>query len=259
MPNAAAKPGNPPANATPHEKIDAAIAPRQTRRFRAIAFQMYVLIASGVFVALAVIAHSVSYFPVDLTVTRAIQSYHGLAFDRFLYFFSWLGFYPQVVVLGLAVILGLWLAGLRWEAISLAFTGGSSALGALVKMVVVRPRPSIDLVHVFRQLHSFSFPSGHVLTFTAYCGFLIFLAYTLLKPSLLRSVLLIVLISVVVFMGPSRIYLGQHWFSDVMGAYLFGSLWLALTIHFYRWGKKRFFVHQPVAPAAPAHSDVGTA
>ena len=53
-------------------------------------------------------------------------------------------------------------------------------------------------------------------------------------------------------MGVSRIYQGQHWFSDVMGAYLLGSVWLALTIKFYRWGKPRFFVHQPVAPAIPA-------
>jgi undecaprenyl-diphosphatase len=54
-----------------------------------------------------------------------------------------------------------------------------------------------------------------------------------------------------VMMGLSRIYQGQHWFSDVMGAYLLGSLWLALTIWIYRWGKPRFFVHQPVAPETP--------
>jgi membrane-associated phospholipid phosphatase len=53
-------------------------------------------------------------------------------------------------------------------------------------------------------------------------------------------------------MGLSRIYQGQHWFSDVMGAYLLGSLWLALTIRLYRWGKPRYFVDQPVAPEAPA-------
>jgi undecaprenyl-diphosphatase len=53
-------------------------------------------------------------------------------------------------------------------------------------------------------------------------------------------------------MGLSRIYQGEHWFSDVMGAYLLGSLWLALTIKLYRWGKPRFFVDQPVAPEPAA-------
>jgi len=37
------------------------------------------------------------------------------------------------------------------------------------------------------------------------------------------------------------------------------AVWLALTVKFYRWGKVRYFVHQPVAPAAPPTSNVGTA
>jgi undecaprenyl-diphosphatase len=131
-------------------------------------------------------------------------------------------------------------------------------MGALVKLVVYRPRPSADLVHVFAQLPSSGFPSGHVLSWTAFCGFLVFLCYTLLKPSLGRTVGLTALFMVIALMGLSRIYMGQHWFSDVMGAYLFGSLWLALTIKVYRWGKPRYFVHQPVAPAAPAPAAADT-
>src|SRR6185503_7608434 len=92
-----------------------------------------------------------------------------------------------------------------------------------------------------------SFPSGHVVMVTTFYGFLAFLVFTLLKPSWGRTALLVVFAALIVLMGPSRIYLGQHWFSDVMGAYLLGGLWLALTIMFYRWGKQRFFRNQPVA------------
>jgi undecaprenyl-diphosphatase len=139
------------------------------------------------------------------------------------------------------------------------FATGSSGVGALVKLVVIRPRPDVNLVSVFRQLPSSGFPSGHVLSTTAFCGFLVFLCFTLLKPSAGRNAMLVALTLLIALMGLSRISLGQHWFSDVMGAYLFGSLWLALTIRFYRWGKLRYFVHQPVAPAAPATAEVGTA
>ncbi len=261
MSNVAADPEPAPGAATgPLKKLDAAaIATRPTRRYRAAAFQAYVMGAAVVFVVLAVVAHTVAYFPIDLTITRAVQGDHGQLFDRLMYVISWLGFFPQVALLSAVAVLALFFSGLRWEAVSLLFATGSSGVGALVKLVVFRPRPSADLVHVFGQLPSSGFPSGHVLSATAFCGFLVFLSFTLLKPSAGRTTLLVALSVFIASMGLSRIYLGQHWFSDVMGAYLFGSLWLALTIRFYRWGKKRYFVHQPVAPAAPATSDVGTA
>jgi len=261
MSNAMMNPGPAPgAGIDPLKKLDAAvIAPRPTRRYRAIAFQAYVLSASVVFIVLAIVAHTVAYFPIDLTITRAVQSYHGQVFDRLMYAISWLGFFPQVIPVSAAVILALFFFGLRWESVAALFATISSGLGALVKLVVYRPRPSADLVHVFQQLPTSGFPSGHVLSTTAFCGFLVFLCFTLLKPSPGRTAMLVGLILLIALMGLSRIYLGQHWFSDVMGAYLFGSLWLALTIRLYRWGKVRYFVHQPVAPAAPATSQVGTA
>jgi membrane-associated phospholipid phosphatase len=239
--------------ADPLQKLDAAvIAPRPARRYRAAAFQIYVLVAAAVFIVLAVVARTVPYFPIDLTITRAVQSYHGVVFDRLMYGISWIGFMPQAIVVGALALLLLFFAGLRWEAVvGLAATAGVG-VGTLVKLVVYRPRPSADVVHVLRQLPSSGFPSGHVLEATAFFGFLAFLGYSLLKPGALRTGLLIVFGVFLVLMGLSRIYEGQHWFSDVMGAYLFGSLWLALTVKLYRWGKTRFFVHQPVAPEVPA-------
>ena len=238
--------------ADPLQKLDAAvIAPKPTRRYRAAAFQAYVLSASVVFVIMAVVAHTVAYFPIDLTITHAVQSYHGAVFDRLMFGLSWLGFFPQALVFAALGILLLFFAGLRWEAVATLFAAGGIALGGLTKLIVLRPRPSADLVHVFAQLPSSGFPSGHVLSFTTYCGFLTFLCYTLLKPSVGRTGMLVLLGTLIALMGPSRIYMGQHWFSDVMGAYLLGSLWLALTIKLYRWGKPRFFSHQPVAPEVP--------
>jgi len=235
----------------PRRKLDAAVAPRPTRHYRAAVFQTYVLMSSGAFVVLAVGARLLPYFPVDLKVTRFVQSYHGVIFDRAMFGMSWIGFLPQSLAFGLLPLTLLFIAGLRWEAVVGLGAAAAAGVAGLVKLIVHRPRPSMDLVHVFRELPNSAFPSGHVLTFTAMCGYFAFLSHTLLKPSWERRALLVVIPILALLMGLSRIYQGQHWFSDVMGAYLLGSLWLALIVRVYRWGKPRYFVHQPVAPEAP--------
>src|SRR6266850_4220170 len=218
-----------------HDALEGkAIASVPAQRRRASLFQIYALMASAAFIALAVAAHFVPYFPIDLTITREVQSYHGAVYDAVMRAPSWLGFTPQAQLLGAALLVVMFLAGLRWEAVGGAFAGLVSFIGAAIKLLVYRPRPSADLVHVFRQLPDSGFPSGHVLSAVAFGGYMGFLAYTLLKPSWSRTAILILIALGVVLMGPSRIYMGQHWFSDTMGAYVLGSLWLALSIKLYR-------------------------
>ena len=232
----------------PREKLDeAVIAPAPTRRRRARRFQYFVLGATLGFIALAVVARSVPYFPIDLKLTRALQADKGILFAQLMAGVSWLGYWPQVEVIGSAIVLSLYLLGLRWEAVALSSTAFASGVGALVKLAVMRPRPTADLVEVSRILDTMSFPSGHVVTATAFGGFLVFLAYSLLKPSWGRTLLIGCLVLEILLMGVSRMFLGNHWFSDVVGGHVLGGLWLALSIQFYRWGKTRFFVHQPVA------------
>jgi undecaprenyl-diphosphatase len=106
------------------------------------------------------------------------------------------------------------------------------------------------MVNVIDILNSYSFPSEHVMYYLGFLGFIGFLVFSLLKPSLKRSLLLVLIGIPVLLIGISRIYLGEHWASDVLGSYLLGTLTLVATVQLYRWGKTRFFVHQPVAPEA---------
>lgn len=181
--------------------------------------------------------------PFDLQITQSIQTFNPLWFDLLMRSTSALGFFPLVAIWVAAAILGLWLLGYRWEAVATLFAGaGNAALETLVKFFVVRPRPSPDLVHVFRNLNGLkeSFPAGHVMGNVAVMGFLIYLLFTFAKPSVLRAVAIILLSSQIVLIGVSRIYEGEHWFTDVLGGYLLGVLLLAATYAFYRWGRARF-------------------
>lgn len=228
------------------------IAPKPTRSWRAWIFQAYLMVATVAFSILVVLASMFNYFPIDLIVTHAVQSINAAWFASLMEWVSFIGYFPQVFVLVAAVAILLFVIGLRWEAVvALLAAGGSSGLAGLIKFVVHRPRPGADLVTVLQQLTSYSFPSGHVLTYTAFLGFLFFLVYTLLKPSFMRVFLLAILGSLIALIGLSRIYVGDHWASDAVGAYLLGSLWLVFCIYIYRWGKTRFFVRQPLAPETP--------
>ena len=225
-----------------------AIVARPWRRYRAAVFQAYLIIAVVVFIILAVIAKTVAYFTFDVTITRAVQGIHAGWFDALMRALTWIGFPPQAWVITLGVLLFLYVSGLKWEAVlTFASVSGSSALGLGLKVLIDRPRPSADLVAVINQLNDYSFPSVHVLFFTTFFGLLLFLAYTLLRHSWWRTLLLAMLFGMVAMVGTSRIYVGQHWASDVIAAYLLGSVWLALSMLVYRWGKPRFFVAQPVA------------
>jgi undecaprenyl-diphosphatase len=94
-----------------------------------------------------------------------------------------------------------------------------------------------------------SFPSGHVLNFTATFGFLAFLAWHARRP-----VVTVLCLLPPLAIAMSRLYLGEHWPSDVLGGFLFGGLWLALTIRVYRWVGHRRQVHG--SPVTSVRADV---
>ncbi len=225
-----------------------AIVSKPWRRYRAALFQGYLAIAIIVFAILAVLAHTVAYFTFDLSITRAIQTVNAGWFSSLMQLISWFGFAPQVMLVTAIFILFLLLTGLRWEtAVTLISVIGISVIGFVVKALVVRPRPSPNLVHVLATIKDYSFPSGHVLYYVAFFGFLLFLSFVLVRPLGLRLALILVFGSLVSLVGISRIYEGEHWASDVLGAYLLATFWLALMARLYDWGKTRFFVHQPIA------------
>jgi membrane-associated phospholipid phosphatase len=222
------------------------------REYRTFLFQVSLFAAIAAFGVLTFMVTTTPLFTLDIQITHALQSINSPVFAALMSLISWPGFSPQSFIISLLIVLLIYSFGLQWEALT-AFIAAllPPLVNMLVKELIRRPRPTMDLVQVLRILDSYSFPSGHVMFYVGFFGFLWFLAYTLLKRSWRRTLLLIFLGILIGLVGISRIYLGQHWASDVLGAYLLGSLTLVAILQFYRWGKKRFFVHQPVAAERP--------
>lgn len=235
-----------------HQAAGQATASKPERRGRTFLFQLYLAAAILGFVGLAFYAYTIPYSPVDVWITQHFQRIDASWFLNLMVAVSWPGFTPQSLIIAVLITAGLALLGFYWEA--LVATGAALSdglLNSVIKTLIHRTRPGQDVVHVIPQLASYSFPSGHVMFYTVFFGFLIFLAFILLRRSWLRSILILLFGSLVLLVGPSRIFLGQHWASDVLGAYLLGSLWLVLVIRVYQWGKPLFFPRQPAAPEKP--------
>lgn len=153
---------------------------------------------------------------------------------------SWIGFAPQTTSIGLGILILLIALRLRLEAFFTVIAFLSGMLSGIIKSLVERPRPTaIEGLVVQFPVGGYSFPSGHVLTYVTFCGFLAYLAYTLIKWRPLRWGLLILLLGLIALVGPSRVYLGQHWATDTLASYFLGTAILIILLIFYRAAKLR--------------------
>jgi len=196
--------------AEPEIGPDTARVPEPPRSAKGL---LAVLVGAGLaFAMLAVAAHRVPYFAVDLAITRAIQSVSLQWLDVPLWTLNAMGFPPVVGIVYGLLIASIFVAGARWEALSSGFAVlGGVALNHASKLLVARPRPSIELIAVEHQhIANSSFPAGHVLNFTALAGFLCCLVALRMAQSWQRTTLVSSLIALIVLMGVARIDSGEN-------------------------------------------------
>ncbi|WP_247906091.1 phosphatase PAP2 family protein [Streptococcus anginosus] len=142
-----------------------------------------------------------------------------------------------VIITWVVVLVGLFLYKKWWsEAIllagNLALTG---ILVALLKNVYQRPRPTLQ--HLVEE-GGFSFPSGHALASTLVVGALVIIVSQRVKNRHLRHLLQVLLMVFILTIMTSRVYLGVHYPTDVLGSLLLGVG--ILYIEFPYYDKVRF-------------------
>jgi len=177
-------------------------------------------------VLLCIWAHREPRFPGDLRLTLLVQSIDSEALDYIMEWVSLLtgGWRAPVLIIAGAIVTWRYLG--KWKAGLVLMTWLSSPISSGLKLMVGRPRPTADLVLVFQIEPGNSFPSGHAFLAMVFWGFLDYLALTRLRSRSLRVLAFSGSTVIILLIGVSRVYLGAHWPSDVIGGYVVGALFL---------------------------------
>lgn len=164
---------------------------------------------------------------IDETVYGLITKFMSNGITNVMLFVSHLGSAITLIVLAIAFIL-LMKNKINSKCITinliLVFL-----LNRILKWAIARPRP--EVIKIIQET-GYSFPSGHSMVSTGFYGFLIYLIYKNIKNKKLKYPLIVLLSILIVLIGISRIYLGAHYTTDVIGGWIIGIVYLAFFIKY---------------------------
>ena len=199
----------------------------------AIAFVLLLLLA-------LLLTYAAARFPVlpfDSKSYEELQEQAGPLFDGLMRGVSALG-EPAIAMTLTAIAMLIFAIRRQWlEAVFMLATTSSALLAFVLKEIIhrTRPFPATENASGFLQsINQYSYPSGHVLFFVVFFGFFAYLAWIHFAGRA-RVIVITICGALIVLIGPSRIFLGVHWASDVLGSYIIGTIWLFVLILAYQW------------------------
>jgi len=179
----------------------------------------------------------VQYYPVsffDLDITREIQEIKMGHLTRVMELISIFGNSAGMPISVIFAALMFYFTYHRRESCFVFAVLIADLLNLLIKILVHRPRPTLADAKILLIFTQSSFPSGHVVHYVVFFGFL--LAVMIVKkqiPAFFRVLIGAFSGFLILTISFSRIYLGAHWATDVLGGYLFGFIYLAILLTFY--------------------------
>lgn len=172
---------------------------------------------------------SVQVVKIDTSLLYFLAEHRTMYLTNFFLLVTFFG--KGVIVTCIGIIFSLYLFYKKQTRYIFSFfmtLAGSGLTVSILKLVVHRARPGNDVAYYTEN--SFSFPSGHSSASVALYGYM---AYYFIRKSLSKersSKILLATLLVIFLIGLSRLYLGVHYFSDVVGGYTVGVVWLLIGI-----------------------------
>jgi len=182
----------------------------------------------------------------DIELANALHSYTSSTVLRIATTLTLAG--SPMVIVPLALVVGAilirkraWVFLLGW----LTALAGGAALDGALKLLFRRPRPVWE--DPWAVAHGWSFPSGHAMGSLVTYGMIAYLAVATRREWPQRVAVIGAMALLIVLIGLTRLYLGVHYFSDVVGGYAAGAVWLASCISACEVARRR---SRPRAQAA---------
>ena len=185
-------------------------------------------------IVLSVSAAITPYLPGDLLITGWVQSLATPWIDRTIVAVSSLSDTPAAITTTVLIAIALWIRG-QWRK-GVAFLGMMilEAFLQLLKLLIGRPRPSVELVTILELSSTSSFPSGHTYHAVVFGGLVLALLVVAIQHSWVRRIVIAIVGCWILVSGVSRVYLGVHWPSDVLGSVVLGIPSVTLLTHLGR-------------------------
>ena len=169
---------------------------------------------------------------VDETIYNLIMKMYCTPVTGIMMFISYLGSAITFITLAIAFI--FLLKKKKYSRMLILDLGLVFILNIILKYIIRRPRPPVVRI---MTATGYSFPSGHAMVSIGFYGLLIYYIYKNIESKKLKNTLIAILSLLILLIGISRIYVGLHYATDVIGGYIIGIIYLVLFIK-YVYNKK---------------------
>lgn len=164
---------------------------------------------------------------IDEKIYALIHSMESLSATKVMILISYLG--SAIVLITLAISMYFLYKDKKYPILISINLASVFIINRILKIIFRRDRPNIISP---TSEKGFSFPSGHAMIATGFYGLLIYFTYKNVKNKIKRNIIITILTILILSIGISRVYLGVHYATDVIGGYILGIIYLVFFIKY---------------------------
>lgn len=198
----------------------------------------YLALFSFIFFVLTGLGIYVGQFDTfDAAVIDFVQGYESKLLTATLLTFTYIGSFLGTIIIYFILFYLFW--RFNWRAEAILLTGvvlSTPIINLILKELMQRPRP--EFFHLI-EVKGYSFPSGHTMSAVSLYGIVLILVWFKLRNIGERIFLTVVISFIIIAIALSRIYLGVHYPSDIIGGIFMSNFIISLTFYLYLTERKR--------------------